>query len=245
LKSELVETLKAKQSSNDVLRVFNEQDSLHDIIDDIKKHHKELELVLLGAGVTDPVQMVQRIHAIDKSVSVIVLVEEADALQTKRAFQFAPFIGDQVQCVASNDLDLVLNAVGTSIQTTRNRRNHSRVISQLNRSMYADRSRSVEAQVASPHFDKLLDIAPVGVALIDQNGNILAWNKSAQQLSGLNEREAILLQLQSVFSFDREDDLLATLIQAQSANTPITVEVFRPMQGGVRYFEITAGSLGF
>jgi PAS domain S-box-containing protein len=242
LEHDLVESLKTRQGSNERLRIFHKDEAWPDIIRHIKEHHDELDVVLLGAGVPDPVQMVQRIHAIDKFLSIIVLVNEKDILHTRRAIQFAPYIGDQVQCVVDSDLELILNSVMNSARTTRTRRHHTQLMSQINRSMFKTPARSSEMPHSPTHFDKLLDIAPVGIALMDPKGNILAWNKSAQQLSGLSEREAISSQFPSIFSLVG-DELHTIVRRAGSSSQAITAEATRQRNGKVNYFEITVGNL--
>jgi PAS domain S-box-containing protein len=244
LDQNLVETLRTRQGSSDNLRVFHKEDACPDIIRQIKEDHDELKVVLLGTGVPDPVQMVQRIHAIDKSLAVIVLVHEKDIAHTRRAFQFAPYIGDQVQCVPDHDLELILNSVMHSIRTTQARRHHAQLLSQINRSMHKAPARHSETLHAPHHFDKLLDIAPIGIALMDPKGNILAWNKSAQQLSGLSEREAISSQLQNIFSFVGDEDLHALVRRTIASSDPVTLEATRQRAGRIHYFEITVGNLG-
>jgi PAS domain S-box-containing protein len=240
LAANILRGLEENPASNSSVRICGEQDSVAELVQDLNLRRQDLEVVVIGAAFVEPIQLAQRIHALDKTVSVLILASREDLPRLQKAVQFSLFIGNQVVCLADDDLDKVLREVATAIARTRSRRNHSHVLERLNQGM----AKARQSPDALPvHLDKLLDYAPIAVTILTADSNIVAWNRRASEIVGLPEREVLAQPVDALFESRSNKTFQQTLLDVSQGNGTITLEATRFVDGVLKTFEFTVGRL--
>jgi PAS domain S-box-containing protein len=243
LDDEILKKLQAKIPADD-LRICADLDQASRLFKSIQFHSRSeagiLDLVIMGSKFPEPIQMAKRIDALDRTISIIVICPQAELERVNRAFQFSLFVDGQVNCVAEEDHDEILLAVEGGINTTQAKRRHSLVMQKI----AAEVSEVVKPHRQAPiHLDKVLDYAPIAVAIINANGNILAWNRKAKEITGFNEREVLFKPFHALFVDDAVVISEASR-KAQASSSSSTAEVSQDLDQKKRFFEMTFGPLG-
>lgn len=194
LEADLVEALEAGAPSFGLI-------TKSDVISALKLDDSDLdfEVVILGSRFPEPIRMAQKIFARDRTISTIVVAHQDDLQRTKRALQLALFVGDQLECISGGDPSLLRTTVENARRRTQSRRKHQRTLGQVN---LAIGSAQVPQPVSSSVFlDQLLDYAPVGIALVDGNGKVSAWNRRASEFTAKTERQVMGESLETILEF--------------------------------------------
>ena len=146
------------------------------------------ELVLLGPQVNAPVQLAQSVKVARPEATVVLIAAAQGHDDLKRALMVSPFLGGDVQTVADDDLREVESVVQQALARARRRRRNSAMVSFAAASLgEAGPSRPRSGLV----LDRLMQTAPIGIAVVDATGHVLAWNNGATAVTGRTEREAI------------------------------------------------------
>lgn len=241
LNRDLINSLKNSAPYGDLLLNGADTDTLADMIDKSGGQGDRIEAIVLGSEYPEPVQMAQRVRAADRDISIVAVAQQADLSRLQKAFQFAVFVGDQVECVAEADNADVVRSVERAVQRTRRRRQHSQILSLANISVLG-RAHGISERGAI-HLDKLLDYAPVGIAITARDGTILAWNRKAQEVSGKQERDVISRPLSSLFSLLDHASWPQVLASTEEQNAPVTIEVCHEVNERTLFDEMTIGRL--
>lgn len=238
LNTDIVKRLESSASDDQLILVCTKNDNINDVLSNLEKQKEVLEVIVLGSDFPEPVQMAQRIHSIDKTISTVVVASDMELARIRQAFQFAIGVGEYVDCVAEGNLEQILITVGSAVKRTRNRRQYLRVIEQANSKLAGAPAKT---NVEIVHLDKISDYAPIGVALIDSKGTILGWNRKASELTSLTEREVISNSINTFFEFESEKDFELLLKEAIDTFSSVSARAARNSDSNYRHFEITVG----
>ncbi len=196
----------------------------------------EIAAVVFGPGVRNPLEWVQRVHAHDAGLSVVLLVPADGVDGLRNALSLTPQIGEDVSCVASDAADLG-QRVAEAAERRRRRQAHDRVTSAMNRRI---------SQVSAPppiaaDFGRLLDYAPIGVVTVDPQGAIGGCNRQAESLLGRAERELLGGPLPALFPLDDREGLHAFLARAvEGADVASPVYDRSPVCNERQHLELSA-----
>jgi PAS domain S-box-containing protein len=209
--------------------------------------HLELErdetlALVLGSRVDEPVRLAQRAHAVDDSLSVLILSDEHRQEQLRQALQFSPFLGPEVRCWSNEPGPHLSEALTDAVRRTRERRRYRTAL-------VASQQQQIEALKPGPlqpaeYLDRLLDEAPIGVVLLDTDGLVLALNRRARELLDVTERRG----LSSTFAelFPKRQAVIADLISRSIGAVPrraaVELELERASRSS-RWLEVTAGAM--
>jgi PAS domain S-box-containing protein len=212
------------------------------VFSEIDRDVASVGALILGSAFADPVQMAQRIQALDKDLS-IVIVSPADRFRALRQeLQFAPFLGPQVRCMVAEKIAAPEKLVSEAAEMTRQRRAFRATA----------RSVSVSADTINPwhrqsveYLDHLLDHAPIGVVLLDRHMAMVALNRESQALLEVAQEDAVGEKFISCFEQEESGRLDQFLQRTAATMGPKTPEVFRRLQADAthRYFDVVASTL--
>lgn len=133
------------------------------------------DVVVVGAGVDDPIRVLQRVHQTGNSAPVVVVSRKSDELRER--IRLTPLLPADVSFVAPQDAQ---HAVVGAMQRGAIRRRHAQVTDQMGRQLIALPELPV---VRSLQFlDDLLARSPLGVLLADASGMVLIANQAAAAL---------------------------------------------------------------
>lgn len=150
----------------------------------------DVDGVILGAEVADPIQSVQRSYRLDPNVTVVLLCEGAQCDKLEQALRFSPFIGNDVTCSDVNRPDLA-DLIEQGVQRTRLRRRHRTTVVALETQRASLQSRTTGAAERDVFATQLLDVAPIAILSMDEQGRVAAANLEAARLFSTSERELL------------------------------------------------------
>ncbi len=226
--------------------LFEDAAEQPELLERLQRRASEVDALVVGAAVSEPVRMAQRAQSIDRDLGVVILSCPDGHARMAAAVQCAPFLGSAVSCVSTGDLEALGDRIAeTAVQSGR-RRAH-RAVQAYTRARLAN----LTSPVSSPPLDfvvyleQLLDYAPIGVLAIDPAGDILASNRFAQSVLGRSERDLVGARLAGFFSpadGRRVENLIARKGGAREADRAAAEIVALSADGG-RMLEITATSI--
>jgi len=204
--------------------------SVDELTHALHTHPFAVEAVVIGPDVPRPERAVQRVHASDRDVAVVVL-GDADQRETiTRTLQFTPFIGRDVQWSDRHDPALSTTVVQAAART-RARRRHQLTIARATRGVLP------AAPPAPEQFlDHLLDATPVGVVVTDEHGVITNWNAEAERLLLRAVPSLRGASLQVTLGGDPEQ-ITAKLNEAREGAADVQIE--RRVAGRRQYLNVT------
>jgi PAS domain S-box-containing protein len=240
LDPELEKKVKNIPQSPKLINVLSEQ-KYKEIISKLEIDEKKVDVVIFGTNVSDPISLAQRLHFIDKNISVIIVTSKNEYHKMLDALQFTPFLGEEVSCLSIDKTQDIEEKVNAAILNTRKRKEYQESVAYLNVQLASQNSLQ---QHSARYIDRLLDFAPVGVILLDDKHKILAWNKKAGELFNKQEREVIGTSLISFFS-PNEVNKLQELLTARTQNQNSKKYTFLRTNHNkeVQYLEITVTHL--
>lgn len=137
---------------------------------------QEVDAVVIGYG-GDPVRLAQGAQSQAPSVPVIIAVPPAQLALCQRTLLFTPMVSHRVRCVTSADADTLARSVVAAAHEHRAGQQTRRTLAVMNERLAAMPGRLPDP--ASEVLGKLLENAPIGVLLLDQDGEIRAANVEA------------------------------------------------------------------
>lgn len=160
----------------------------------------EIIIFLIGSDIEDPVQSAQRLHTLKKNAKIILLSASDEGASTlKEVLNFSPFIGTDVHCLSEADEEELDSKLKEIL--------HNSLQAAKYRAIVAESQSKVPAVGASQKpaynqqfINKLMDIAPIGIAITDREGRILGWNKEATSIFQLNEAQVLGKVLSRLFA---------------------------------------------
>lgn len=173
------------------------------------------EIVVVGSRVPNPAAAAQVLHRAAPDVSLFILAAPGSEDRVRRALQFAPFIGDDVRWDAElPDPDLARQVIDGAIRT-RQRRSHRAVVAAAAQSLKTSR---VPQSFAAQYLGHLLEVAPIGVLLLDSEGRIVGTNPRAVGMFGRSERELTGAPLVDYFCTEHREPLREWLTRAMNGS---------------------------
>lgn len=221
---------------------IDEMSSPEQLIVELEQMSLQVDAMLLGVQLKEPVRIAQRIHAMGRDVPIVILSEPHHHEQLKQALKFAPFLGNDVTPWSTGELDSLAEALQESVTRAQKRRVYRGTIAAAQQLM-GELSR--ERPQVTHYLDRLLDRAPIGVLNVDIGGVILSLNRRAGQILKLTEREALGTSLSRLFPEAERGRLRNMLAQCVAPIKQRDPEVFdiSDAVGTVRYIEVVASSL--
>ena len=185
--------------------------------------------------------MAQRVATFDRGVAVVICVEPESRDEVARSVRFAPFLGEDVSIVAADRPDELATAVVEAAERTRRRRHHREAI----RAVTAQLARvGPRVPLASRYLERLLDLAPVGIVVVDSSGTVRAWNRRSAELFGLDERDALGRPLSNVLPAVAESELDAVVAACGEADaSELQSDVSLQLPSGLRQLEVVAAPI--
>lgn len=236
-----VEVLQTVEDMPPLTNVLNEQEE-REIFTRIEKRELAAAAVIIGSLVPDPITTAQRLYFANKNISVVILSAEENYHGLLSSVQFAPFLGEQVMCVLSGDEQQVKDKLKAAVAATRKRRKYEADIYTMN--MHVPGQNSLQIHGAR-YVDRLLDLAPIGVLMVNKDGKILAWNKRAEEMFEKNERGVLGMSLLDFFPPEehiRFKNLIAHVLQGRPPSRRVFSRFIN--KNKKQYLEATASGVG-
>ncbi len=163
-----------------------------------QKFDEEIIAFIIGSEIQDPIQSTQRLHALKNTASVVILSKPEKINSLKEAIKFSPFVGTDVFCLdESNKIQLEekLDEILTSSQQAAKYRD---ILAVSNPKI------SFKESLQKPAFNqnfvtRLMDIAPIGIAIVGENGKVIGWNKAAASIFNKDEAQILGESLSRLF----------------------------------------------
>jgi PAS domain S-box-containing protein len=194
---------------------------------------------IIGSDIEDPVQSAQRFHTLEKDAKIILLTKSDESNDNlKEVIRFSPSIGTDVHCLNESDeqhLDKLNEVLQSSIQAEKYRS----IIANSNSRISATFS-SQKPAVNQEFVNKLMDIAPIGIVIVNRDGKILGWNKEATSIFNKNEAQVLGTPFDQLFGVPDGHELKGYLKQCFSNPGPSdsiqTLDLERELQGNDSQF---------
>ena len=210
---------------------------------ELTRRPRAVELLVLGASRGDPIRVAEDARGIDQDLSIVILAEPSRLEQIVRRVMYAPFLSGDVTCqsIAENaSIGPVLNEAMT--RTRQRRKHHDDVVASL--------SKLEAPKVWQPnpkqYLDRLLDHAPIGVAVLDYSGEIRAWNRRAATVFGAPEETVIGARLTEFFHPSDRERLGDFLSHSAAKGDELPPQIFRGQRAPddePRQLEVTAATI--
>ncbi|HEY2593620.1 MAG TPA: PAS domain-containing sensor histidine kinase [Chloroflexota bacterium] len=204
-----------------------------------------VDAVVLGPLVDEPVRVTQRVNAADSDLSVLILLDPDRLGVIARAIRFAPYIGPEVHCHSVEDSQNLETALREAVERHSQRRRF-RALIDATQSRHRPRPPAASQRRVVRYLDRLLEIAPVGVSVVDHVGLVESWNPAATRILGKREADALGTMLSDLFDAPERADLIAlqNRVLASDSGAESSLLLRRSHQDGEQFVEITASSLG-
>lgn len=187
---------------------------------------------IIGEEVGNPIKITQNIYALDPYLSIIIINDAKSYQKVKQALLFTPFIGNNVQCISNTLGKNLASILQDAIARAQQRRNYAKFKDVPEISPYAH----IYENVKSGYLDKFLEEAPIGTALMNKEGLILALNRYALKILDRTEKETLGIPLTNLFADEIRDDL-SNFINADFYHDPVRV-FERALNKRQQYLEI-------
>ncbi len=189
---------------------------------------------LIGEHVNNPFLLAQKVHNLDKNVSILIVSSPGNFERLKHGLKFTPFIGNTVQCIADKSESNIASTIEDLIIRTQQRRNYVRL--KASAKTFLQNKPDIE-QIRTEFLDKYLEYAPIG-ALLLKVGKIRAVNEYATHI--FSEDETALLDKDFISMFpDSIRPALQTFI-----NEALAIQVFARKDGfDQQYLEIRVAEI--
>lgn len=204
----------------------------------VKDIEGQIITFVVGSDVEDPVQSAQRLHSIEKDAKIILLRDsEKKKSILKEAIRYSPFIGMNVYCLdRSNESDL--DKLSGILQDSMNAVKYRSIIAETNSQIPSSSPTQFHTQSINHQFiNKLMDIAPIGIAIINRKGEILGWNKEATSIFNRNESQVLGHPFSQLFH-SPENNKLEKYFQLvfQNQNSAKTLDLKRKNEDSSQQF---------
>jgi PAS domain S-box-containing protein len=160
-------------------------DSLGELETLVATRRDDVRLVLLGKDLPDPLRTAYLVQERCEEVQLLLLCEPEQLAGLRSSLAYSPLLGEQV-LGAAWDGRSPLDLAGAA-ERTRLRRRHRSALESARRSLS-----TAPPPVRLPRvLDRLLDLAPLGIALLGARDEVLAWNGHLARLTGIADTEAL------------------------------------------------------
>jgi PAS domain S-box-containing protein len=201
------------------------------------------DAVLLGAELSNPVSVAQRVCCIDKGIPVLILARPERVAQLEREIIFSPSLGSDVRPWPMADLDRLPDALRVAVERRQQRSSYQHTIQSAQ--LHLGKLTLFQPEVTH-YLDRLLDRLPVGVLTVDASGAVLSMNRRAEAIFGSAEREVLGMPLRSFF-VSADHGRLTDCLQIDRRAEPRAPRIFEvaARRGESGYVEATAAPLAY
>lgn len=169
---------------------------------------------VVGSDIEDPIQSAQRLHAIRKNAKLILLSKSEESERAlKDAVKFSPFIGGEVFCLYESKEAGLVKRLNEILQDSLQAERYRKIIAETN-SQISFTAPSPKPTLSQFFINKLMDIAPVGIAIVGRSGKVLGWNNEAAIIFSKSEAQALGMPLFHYFE-PPEDNKLKKYLQKE------------------------------
>lgn len=198
-----------------------------------------IDVVVLGTTIDDPVRLTQRLCTLHRDLAVLILSDPEHYEALTRAIRFSPFLNNLVFCESTEDLPRVVERFKGVISRKQKQQRHKNVLRAIQEQIPDASATSSPSRL---YLDTLLDHVPIGIALIDQDGYILDWNRHASVIFGIHERQAISQSIADLFPAS-EQTRLQSLIPPDTNTKPTKTLQRRTSTGETQHIDVTAAQV--
>lgn len=197
----------------------------------------EIITFIIGSDIEDPIQSAQRLHALEENAKIILLAKsDESARKFRESLRFLPFIGTNVLCLNETN-EIELEKLSKTLQDSIKAKKYRAIIEESNSILSS--TVSSQSQVFNKHFiNKLMDIAPIGIAIVSSEGKVLGWNKEATSIFQENEAQILGSPIYRLFDHEEGNKLKLFLNRrfAESKSTGVseTLELKRDIKSSFK-----------
>jgi len=213
------------------------------VTEELRRRPRAVDLLVLGVSGGDPIRVAEDARGVDQDLSIVILAEPSRLQQIERRVMFAPFLSGDVICQSIDENGAIGPMLDEAMTRTRQRRKH-------HDDLLATQIKLEAPKVWQPnpeqYLDRLLDHAPIGVAVLDHVGEIRAWNRHAATALGAPEKDVIGARLTELFHASERDRLEAFIswsIAVSEAPAPKVFQARRADDDDARQLEVTAAAI--
>ncbi len=196
-------------------------------------------LVIVGENIPNPIKVAQEVFSQDRNVSILIINDDAAHQKIKQAMQFTPFLGNTIQCISNQGKQGLGPVVENQLLRTEQRRNYLKIKSTA--LPFASPAAHLYERVKQQYIDKVLEHAPIGIILLNEEGMIQAINPYAAQLFNKAERAVLGTYLTRLFPDQWQEEVTQLIKQSTAGSHKGTFEYIRDQ--AQRYLEITLSAL--
>lgn len=153
---------------------------------------------IIGNEVQDPVQSAQRLHAVEESAAIIILSKPEAIESLKVAIKYSPFIGTDVYCLDESKKARLETKLDEILRSSHQSAKYREVLADSNPKISLKAS-SQKSAFNKNFVTKLMDITPIGIAIVGRWGNVTGWNKKAASIFDTNESQILGKPLSQLF----------------------------------------------
>jgi PAS domain S-box-containing protein len=169
----------------------------------------DIEAVVIGS-VAEPIRVVRRCQVSLERVPVVVVASRRECSQLQDAMRFSPYGARDVQCIPRDERERVRERIRATLTQRRRRAAMEHTFGALNRRIELTTG---PTRRAADLLGRLLDIAPIGVAITDQHACVRELNARAQTLLGPNAVSLVGREIAEVFGPGEQEQLRGLLRQ--------------------------------
>ena len=213
------------------------------VTEELTRRSQTVDLLVLGESRGDPIRVAVDARIVDQDLSIVILAEPSRLEQVKRRVMYAPFLSGDVICQSLAENSSIGQVLDEAMTRTRQRRKHHDDVA-------ATLVRLEAPKVWRPnprqYLDRLLDHAPIGVAVLDYAGKIRAWNRRAATVLGAREEDVVGTRLTEFFHApDKKslEDFISQSIANGEKPLPGVFQAHRAHDDDVRQLELTAAAM--
>ena len=210
--------------------------------EELLRRPRAIDLLVLGVNRGDPIRVAEDARGADQDLSIVILAERSRLEQIERQIMYAPFLSGDVVCQSLDESGSIGPVLNEAMARTRQRRKHH------------DNVLATQIQLEAPkvwqpdpeqYLDRLLEHAPIGVAVLDRAGKIRAWNRRAATVFGATVEDVIGDRLTDFFHASESESLerfISRSIAIGEGPSPRVFEAHRT-DDEVRKLEVTASAI--
>lgn len=223
------------------LKTVEKSTELHD-----RSTEGEIIAFIIGSEIQDPVQSAQRLHAFNENATIIILSKPGNIASLNKAVKFSPFIGVDVFCLDASDKEELEDKLNKILTNSRQAARYRNIVAEANSDISFDAS-ATKTAVSHRFINKLMEIAPIGIAIVGKEEKLLGWNKEAASIFKKSEAQVLGTSLSQLFS-EEEGAKLKRLLRESSKkrvdpNEFLTLE--REKGNFIQHLSLTAAPFTF
>ncbi|MGB3049624.1 MAG: response regulator [Polyangiales bacterium] len=211
--------------------------------EELLRRPRAIDLLVLGVNRGDPIRVAEDARGVDPDLSIVILAEPSRLQHIERRIMYAPFLSGDVVCQSLGEYGSIGPVLNDAMTRTQQRRKHHDDVLATQTQLEAWKVWQPNPQ---QYLDRLLDHAPIGVAVLDQVGKIRGWNRRAATVLGAAEGDVIGARWTEFFHSSERESLERFISRSIAIGEAPSARVFdahRADDDDVRKIEVTAASI--